>query len=78
MSRCASCSAEILWAVSTKTGKLMPVDPAPTRMGTLLITNRDGQAWATPLSKMAAPGPLHVSHFATCPNAASHRKEKKP
>lgn len=80
-SRCSSCDAEIRWAISTASGKLMPVDALPAKgiVGNILLTERNGQLWATVLSKAAAlsaPKERHVSHFATCPNSASHRKEK--
>ena len=46
--------------LTTSTGKLMPVDAASVKPGTQMFSAEAG----------------HVSHFATCPNAAKHRKPK--
>lgn len=58
---CRSCGAKIIW-LKTKAGKAMPVDSAT-------ITESD----AAPQYD-ATQG--HISHFATCPNAAKHRKPR--
>lgn len=79
VSPCRSCGALVIWACATSSGKLMPVDQTPIATGNILLTERDGQVWATVLSKTAAlsaPKDRHVSHFATCPQAASHRRKK--
>jgi endogenous inhibitor of DNA gyrase (YacG/DUF329 family) len=57
---CASCGARVVW-FRTRKGKRMPVDEASTRP-----TDRADQLDLT----------RHVSHFATCPNAAEHRRER--
>jgi hypothetical protein len=57
---CRSCSAAIVW-FRTASGKRMPVDEATT-----LPTDAEHQL---DLKR-------HVSHFATCPNAATHRHRK--
>lgn len=78
--RCSSCRAAIRWAVSTASGKLIPVDADPNPAGNILLTERDGQLWATVLSKAAAfsaPKERHVSHFATCPHRDMHRKPRR-
>ena len=72
MSSCAACGAEIIWR-ATPAGRAMPIDPDPAPDGNVLI---DG-------SKCRVLGPfeiqarelreLHLSHFATCPQAASFR-----
>jgi hypothetical protein len=61
-SKCKSCGAEIVW-VKTASGALMPVDAKPKSM--VIVT----EAYMTGQVVMA-----HTSHFATCPNANSHRK----
>ncbi|MFV2091352.1 MAG: hypothetical protein ACC642_11890 [Pseudomonadales bacterium] len=57
---CKSCGAIIIW-LKTKQGNRMPVDYASFNTGD---------------SGIFDPGKGHVSHFATCPNAAKHRKPR--
>lgn len=79
MAECRSCGAEIYWAI-TNNGKRMPVDYLPTPEGTIAIEYPKGPLLAIVLhgdellAAREAGEPLHLSHFATCPNAASHRK----
>jgi hypothetical protein len=77
MSRCRSCQAEIVWAV-TDTGKRMPLDAEPVsaahRPSGLFVLDEGGEH---PLAfTLAAGQPLYRSHFATCPNADQHRKPR--
>lgn len=60
--KCKSCGAEIVW-VKMSGGALMPVDAKPKSMVIVNETNMDGYVIMA-----------HTSHFATCPNANSHRK----
>jgi hypothetical protein len=79
VSRCRSCNAEILWA-RTERGKKMPLD-ADAYTGLApggLFVLREIDDWDGPLA-LAAWGllgtePHYRSHFATCPDAADHRK----
>lgn len=77
MTACRSCGAEIFWA-TTAAGRAMPIDPTPTPDGNVIIQRRDGRIGATVLAAGAAPAspqePRYTSHFATCPNASSHRR----
>lgn len=80
MTACQSCGAEILWAVSATTGKRMPVDAAPTPTGNVDLTrNTHGELLATvrPQGGHTMFDPpdleLHLSHFVTCPDAATWR-----
>jgi hypothetical protein len=57
---CRSCGAPIVW-FRTKAGKRMPVDAATTKP-----TDAEHQLDLT----------RHISHFATCPNADSHRRPR--
>jgi hypothetical protein len=70
MSRCRSCNAEIIWA-RTESGKAMPLDAEPTEDGNVKIVG--GFAVVGGL-QLLDPGPRYTSHFATCPNAAQHRR----
>ncbi len=80
MSVCRSCKAGIGWAV-TAAGKRMPIDPLPCEDGNVLIGWVGGERVALVLgpddraAAQIAGKPLHISHFATCPNAMRHRKE---
>ena len=56
--KCRSCGAPIVWVTMAKTGKQMPVNP-PFR------------SYVTQGGEVVQAG---VSHFATCPAAAEHRK----
>lgn len=71
MSTCRSCGAEIIWAVMGS-GKRMPFDaepviPSPTGLF-VVITDDEG------VHGLSQNNPLYRSHFATCPNAAEHRR----
>jgi hypothetical protein len=74
MSACRSCGAPIRWALTTN-GRRIPLDPDPVEGGNLALADQG----TTPIAYYVdpedepVPGPLYVSHFATCPNAAQHR-----
>jgi hypothetical protein len=71
--RCASCGAAIIWALTTS-GKRMPVDAIATT-GAFTLHPRDaGLAPEARFSAEVKDG--HTSHFATCPQAAQHRKPR--
>lgn len=66
--RCRSCGARVFW-ITTAAGKKMPVDCA-VEGGR---EPRPASSWPPP----AVPDSgLGASHFATCPNAAQHRRPK--
>jgi len=71
--KCKSCGKEIRW-YKTVSGRAMPVDAEPSEKGTLDISSGVAK---TAVKGITLPGtPLHLSHFATCPNAKQHRKAK--
>jgi hypothetical protein len=82
VSRCRSCGAPIRWAV-TVNGKRMPVDDQPTPGGNV-STVPNGAGPGLLLALVHPPGqttldadePRFTSHFATCPNADQHRKDR--
>lgn len=78
---CALCDAEILWARSTKTGKAMPLDPAPTDDGNLAVyKDHTGRINARVLKAGEEPESYEKrgkAHFATCPKYAVHIAVKK-
>lgn len=75
MSLCASCQAPIFW-VRTPKGKSMPLDFTPDPDGNVVI--RDRLAHVLKAGELLVQGERRfTSHFATCANAAQHRKPKQ-
>lgn len=86
MSACRSCGAPIVWveteAKGDKPGRKMPLDADPENLsraatfdnGNIIFTKAttgDG----TPIVRYVPAGPGRArSHFASCPNAKSHRR----
>ena len=79
LANCRTCGAQIIWA-TTEAGRAMPLNAVPSRTGSILLL-RGSLCRVLPSieaeSTKGAEGVLYVSHFATCPNAASHRKKGK-
>lgn len=77
MATCRSCGAEVEWVV-LKSGKRNPLDPDPVDGGNIRVTgtHTDEQGRTSPLAEYVGNGKGdRVSHFATCPNAAQHRRK---
>lgn len=75
---CNSCEREILWALTAR-GKKMPLDAEPVDDWTDLrgkFVVRDGVALPAVSAAPLPEEPVYVSHFATCPHAASHRRNR--
>lgn len=88
---CGSCPARIVWT-ETENATRMPVDAVGNPAGNVVVCEpyalfgdadtpasralpKDTPPWDTAFRN----GELRtVSHFATCPNAAHHRKDRKP
>jgi hypothetical protein len=65
----------VRWAKS-KSGKLMPVDLEPVEGGNIELTEDGDVLLATYVKPNSHPfQDRFVSHFSTCPNAATHRKK---
>jgi hypothetical protein len=80
MAKCRSCSAKIEWAV-TEAGKKMPLDPVPDRKGNVVKTGArvDGLPEVHVINsrdEVDPETPRYTAHFATCPMAAAHRKDR--
>lgn len=75
MSACRSCGAEIQWA-QTEAGKKMPLDAHEVAGGNVVVITRvAGDYGMTPVVRYVKNGEGNrVSHFATCENAAEHRR----
>lgn len=74
---CSSCGAAIEWA-TTENGKRMPVDAKPLTLplpGVFRLRWTPGNPVPLAVSVKREEG-FYNSHFATCPNAASHRRAK--
>ncbi len=75
---CKACGAPLTWAIHAGTGGRMPLEPAPeagARGGTFALELVAGtltyHAGASP-----AAATRYVSHFATCPQAGSFRRQR--
>ncbi len=77
---CRSCGAPVVWIVYP-TGKRAPLDAQPHADGTIKRFDPTMSATVLTGSELATArangDPLHRSHFATCPNAAQHRKPRE-
>jgi hypothetical protein len=79
---CKSCNEPVRWAIHATTGRRMPLDPEATPDGNIAVVGWDDTTGGmpTPIVKVNAPEgePVteyrYVSHFATCPDAAAHRR----
>lgn len=76
---CTSCGAQIIF-FKTEKGKRIPLDPAPNASGNVVLVKRisDGKEIAKTLGPWSGEEyhalPHYKTHFATCPNAAEHRR----
>lgn len=70
MNRCKSCQAEVIWC-KTAHGKSMPIERNDE--GNLIVVK--GIAHVIPKGEEPVAGMQRfISHFATCPRAALHRR----
>lgn len=67
---CRTCGTAIVWGV-TAGGKRMPLDALPRDGGKWLV-NDQGRIVARPQTLSLG----HDSHFATCQQAAQHRRSR--
>jgi hypothetical protein len=65
---CRSCQAEVIWA-KTEFGAMAPFDAAASEKGTFrLEEGKPPRAYFVEPKERPWRGPLHVNHFATCPD----------
>lgn len=82
MAKCRSCGAEIIWIKTA--ASTMPCDPQPCyykpdRQGAAMMVTQGGEVVrATLVDAARAVGVGYVSHFATCPDAARHKRKREP
>ena len=80
MSACRTCSAAIIWA-RTARGKRIPLDAEPyvgdDDRGLFVLREGDHRGGPLALAAWGLEGtePHYRSHFATCPDAATHRRQ---
>lgn len=76
---CRSCGAPMVW-VLTRSGGHMPLDPEPSPRGNIVLElgpNDQTVSRVLRADEEPASGQLRwLSHFATCPNAKEHRRQK--
>lgn len=70
--RCKSCNAPVIWVRMAASGRPAPLDATPVLQGNIII--RDGQGHVVDATYPSEA--RHLSHFATCPQAASWRARK--
>lgn len=68
--KCRSCGADIIWALSDH-GKRMPVN-AEMASGSGFVLEGD-----PPRARLSVGEAVHLSHFATCPQAGKWRKRDR-
>lgn len=83
---CRTCNAPVLWVVNELTGRRMPLDPAPDSIveGTrFVLTGEMADSYLSasrehaPVARTAVAGEMgRRSHFASCPDAAEHRRAR--
>lgn len=84
MSQCRSCNAEIVWA-RTERGKRMPLDADPVAdaiaetRGLFVLREVDHADGPLAVAAWGLEGTEahYRSHFASCPQAALHRKREE-
>lgn len=79
-STCSSCGRPILW-VSTPRGKAAPLDAEPNDSGNIVLEKPADPRepilgrWLKVSEPRPEGQPRYLSHFATCPDAQSHRRK---
>lgn len=77
---CRSCGAAVIWC-QTESGKMTPIDAVASEGGNVVIRPAFDASEAPIAHVLTAPElarpaleARHMPHFATCPNAAKHRR----
>lgn len=82
--KCRSCEAPIVWARHAGTGRRVPVDAEPTTDGNVELHNAAAGTDGPPVVECNVhhqppldAGPLRLSHFVTCPQAAAWKDKTR-
>lgn len=73
--KCRSCQADIIW-IRSSNNNLMPLDAQPNPEGNIVIKDGVAHVMKGDLFEEMLEGERYMTHFATCPNSAKHRKKK--
>jgi hypothetical protein len=80
--RCKTCKAEIRWAIWVDSGRTVPLDLEPAENGNVALVDprvpgsAPGAVVIPEARRGRYAGSLYVSHFATCPDADEHRRQR--
>lgn len=72
---CSTCGAPIVWAI-TQNGKRTPLDAKPIRIAIAARGNDGAEIREGDALVIGSGANGYQSHFATCPQAAAHRKHR--
>ena len=73
--KCSSCGATIFFVKNAKTGNFMCLNSEPDPKGNVVL--QDGLAHVVGKGGLFEEGAVRfLSHHATCPNVAQHRRKK--
>lgn len=73
---CRTCKAPVVWAL-TEAGKWMPLDAQSSLVGEWQLFGDGPRAVHVPAERREQlAGQLHVTHWATCPDADRHRRPR--
>lgn len=84
ITRCRTCGARIIWAVSGSTHRPMPLNAKPSAEGNLRLRTDLGPGMAPIVEVVSGAerealrtrGEAFVSHYATCPQASKWRRPR--
>ena len=75
--KCKSCHAPIVWATTKRRKVPIPIDVEPRDDGNLVLVGEGPPFFARPPDLLLdRDEPKYVSHFASCPSASYHRRER--
>lgn len=80
--RCLSCTAEVVFVPSAKSGRLMILDAQPRKDVVLVVESLEDYGWdfaAYPIDEdtRALVVDVYTDHHATCPEAASWKGRRR-
>jgi len=78
--KCRTCGDPIRWVIVAATGSRMPMNPSAIATGNVWVERWDDGIPRVAIASKDNPVPAHAvllytSHFATCKDAALHRRK---